>query len=449
MAKEQALARAGVIAAISTGLVDAAIGIVRLSGKESWTMAGSCLAPSPKAPTPRKMYRTSFFDPETAGLMDEVLVAFYEEGQSYTGDRMVEIFCHGGVVNLNSILEQLIVLGARQALPGEFTQQAFLNGRIDLTKALAIKAMAQSENPFALIQARKHLGGQFSDRLGAVREMLVGAIVEIEGEIELGERTLHEGVLNNALSGAIECLEMLAKGPKGLTGELRVVIVGAPNAGKSSLFNALLGKDRSIVTPIPGTTRDFLEATLRLGSYEVTLVDTAGLSKVPSGPVERIGIEKTCELLKEASLVLHLVDVVSKEASLEAFEGKVEGRMVVGSKKDLLWPSSPSKGAFDLFVSVRSGEGLDELKRLLTGRLEQIEAQSKAEVYALEEFERESLKDARDHVAHGVDGLEKGLALEAVSQELMDAISYIDRISGKILDFELMEGLFARFCVGK
>ena len=449
MAKEQAFARTGVIAAIATGLVDAAIGIVRLSGKESWELIGPCLAPSPKAPTPRRTYRTAFVDPRTAELMDEVLVAFYAEGRSFTGERMVEVFGHGGVANLTSILGKLIEQGARQALPGEFSQRAFLNGRIDLTKALAIKAMAQSGNPFALIQARKHLGGEFSARLDAVRGMLVASIVDIEGEIELEEDTLNEGSLENVLLGALESLKALTKGPKGLAGEFRIVIAGAPNAGKSSLFNALLGKERSIVTPIPGTTRDFLEASLRLGPYEVLLIDTAGLSKVPSGPVERLGIEKTYELLREASFVIHLVDVTSKEAPLEAFEGKAWGRMVVGSKKDLLWSPKPPDDSFDISVSAKSGEGMDALKRLLMGRLEQLEALSKEEVFALGGFEQESLQCAMDHALRAIDGLKKGMALEAVSQELLDAVSCIDRISGKILDFELMEGLFATFCVGK
>lgn len=449
MAKEQTLAGPGVIAAIATGMIDAALGIVRLSGEESWDILRPCLNPSLASPIPKKIVKRSFLDPETHEVMDEVLVVFYEKGKSFTGERMVEVFAHGGVANLTSILKVLFDQGARQALPGEFTQRAFLGGRIDLTQAIAIKTMASSGNPFALAQARKRLKGGFSKELDEIREILVKAIVDIEGEIEFEEGLFSPSAFKASLLEARARLKKLLEGPEGISDKLRLVIVGARNAGKSSLFNALLGMDRSIVTPIPGTTRDFLEASLRIGPFEAFLIDTAGLTEGTTDPIERLGIEKTKKLLQGATLAIHLIDISDPRAYSHGLPESSPNNLIVGSKKDLIPRSSILPKGFDGLVSVKTGEGLDTLRLCLQKRLETLESFSKQEVFALEGFEKDCLRAALSHVQEAFLGLESGFALEVVSQELMDAVSQIDRMSGKVLDFELMEGLFSTFCIGK
>jgi len=451
MAKTHTITRTDAIAAIASGHQDSAIGIIRASGEESWDIASRLFMKAISKIEPRKFYLKKLLDPESNEFLDEAMVAFFQANSSYTGEPMVEIFTHGGQINIKSILEKLFLQGMRQALPGEFTRRAFLNGKINLHKAMAIKALASAKTPFGLIQARKHMKGSFAVLVDALRGLLIGIIVELEGTLELEENGLmldEENVSNN-LRLAMSKVRVL-RGPKNFNvqEQLKVVLIGAPNVGKSSLFNVLTDKDRAIVWATPGTTRDFLEITLQFGPYEVTLVDTAGLGD-PTDPIEEVGVSKTMELIKQSNVLLFLHDLSHPDPNktLETFNK--EDLIIVGTKKDLAPQNSGFSTSTDINVSAKTSEGISSLKEIVTGRLKKIEAYTSEEVFAIDGFQRECFDKASEHLSSSIALLKTREPLEIISYEVGQALKEIDGLLGKSLDFEIMDGLFSTFCIGK
>ena len=305
------------IAAISTPVGEGGIGIVRISGDHALDIASRLFVTSATDRNwqSHRIRHGHVLDPTSGKRVDEVLVSYMQAPHSYTREDVVEINCHGGVVPLQEILSLCLRLGARQALPGEFTLRAFLNGRVDLSQAEAVLDVIRAKTGTGLSVAMRQLDGQLSGRVRSVRKRLLDVLAYLTATIDFAEQEVPLQDIGPDLSLAkAELQRLLSDADRGIICRrgIRAALVGRPNVGKSSLLNALLRVNRAIVTPVPGTTRDTLEETLNLRGMPVVLVDTAGLNNAAEDVVEQLGIERSLAALDRADLVLWVIDASSR-----------------------------------------------------------------------------------------------------------------------------------------
>ena len=389
--------------------------------------------------------------------MDEGILKYYPSPKSYTGEDMVEIFLHGNSLILRKALELFISKGIRLAEPGEFTKRAFLNGKMDLLQAEAVADLIGSKSERALRAAQRQLQGELSSLINSLRERLLEILAYVEADIEFSEEdipTLSKEQIIYLIKDIVQSIERLLSTVR--TGEylrrgINLAIVGKPNVGKSSLFNALLGTERAITTPIPGTTRDFIQESLTLKGIPINLIDTAGIRHTED-PVEKIGVERSLQKLKGADLVLFVVDGSSplEEEDLNIYK-LVEplAHMVVINKADL-----PLKeGVLRTFpeaikVSAVKGEGIEELKEALLERLG-VYALDSMQVYLSVRHEN-LLKKSKEVLKSLINKLETGdIFPEILMLDLREAISYLEEIVGVISTEDILGSIFSRFCIGK
>ncbi|MCL4503535.1 MAG: tRNA uridine-5-carboxymethylaminomethyl(34) synthesis GTPase MnmE [Deltaproteobacteria bacterium] len=454
---------AATIAAISTPPGEAGIGIVRLSGPEAAAIARKIFRPHQPRQTWRshRLYLGHIVDPQ-GSVIDEVLLTWMQAPQTYTREDVVEINCHSGFAVLSRILALVLEHGARLAQPGEFTLRAFLSGRIDLTQAEAVLEVIRSRTSAALQAAEGHLQGSLGLGLARIREDLLDWLARVEAALDFPEEAeeLASEAMIEALAIQVAALEDLAatyKSGRLLREGLLAVIAGRPNAGKSSLLNRLLDLDRSIVTEIPGTTRDLIEETITLGGIQVRLSDTAGL-RPARDRLEELGIARTRERLAQADLVLYLVDG-SEPLSPEDREALQElaGRrgLAVINKIDLpqaIKETDLTGGiAFPVLrISARTGEGIEALKQAvvdlaLGGGLKLSgEMITQARHHQLLESCLNSLSRARSLLASA-----PAPSWELVALELQEAIRELGEITGQEVGDEVLERIFGEFCLGK
>ncbi|QTX33474.1 tRNA uridine-5-carboxymethylaminomethyl(34) synthesis GTPase MnmE [Aminithiophilus ramosus] len=450
------------IAALSTALGESAIAIVRLSGPQSRRWA-DCLfrGRRPLAETePRFMSHGRLVD-ERGEPFDEVLAVWFAPGRSYTGEEMAEIHCHGGNMAARLCLERLHALGARPAKAGEFTQRAFLSGRIDLAQAEAILATIRARSEAGLKAAQKSLAGDLSRRAATLREKILDLSALVEAGLdypdeELPPLTGPELVEElRSLSGEAHLLFDRCRTGLLLSQGIAVALVGKPNVGKSSLLNALLARPRALVTAVAGTTRDVLEAPLSHRGVPLHLLDTAGL-RVPLDEVEALGIDRTMEALERADLALLVLD---GSAPLDDDDRRAASRLVgrphltLVNKSDLphrvgddeARALSPSLGV--LRLSAREGEGIEALKETVvdtvvgSGLLDEALNASASQLEELR-LARSALDEARRLVR-------EGLGEDVAAANLTEARSALDRLLFLDGDDALAERIFSRFCVGK
>lgn len=433
--------RGDVLVARATAAGAAALAIVRLSGPPGRTLGlARGVAPGlPSRPEPRRAYRSLFVDEEGAAL-DDGLVLWFAAPASATGEEVVELHAHGSPAVVEALVSSSVSRGARRARPGEFTRRALANGKVDLAKAEGIAGLAAAATRS---EARRALGlvrGELSRRVEAVREEILSALVELEARLDFVEdvEAAGEDVAVGRLAGAREALVALAgEGPAGRPGGDRptVVIVGAPNAGKSTLFNALLGEDRVLVTEHPGTTRDAVAEEVELGGAVVRLVDTAGIRETAE-PVERLGVETARRAAGGADLVL-----LAREPGGESVAGALpEGASVleVLTKADL--EDGPAAGG--LRVSARTGHGLEALRREMAARLGTAGADGPCDAFPRQ---REAIRRAAAELA----GVGTGVPAEIAAGAARAAIEALGEVTGETATEELLERIFSAFCVGK
>ncbi len=450
------------IAALSTALGESAIAIVRLSGPQSRRWA-DCLfrGRRPLAETePRFMSHGRLVD-ERGEPFDEVLAVWFAPGRSYTGEEMAEIHCHGGNMAARLCLERLHALGARPAKAGEFTQRAFLSGRIDLAQAEAVLATIRARSEAGLKAAQKSLAGDLSRRAATLREKILDLSALVEAGLdypdeELPPLTGPELVEElRSLSGEAHLLFDRCRTGLLLSQGIAVALVGKPNVGKSSLLNALLARPRALVTAVAGTTRDVLEEPLSHRGVPLHLLDTAGL-RVPLDEVEALGIDRTMEALERADLALLVLD---GSAPLDDDDRRAASRLVgrphltLVNKSDLphrvgddeARALSPSLGV--LRLSARGGEGIDALRETVvdtvvgSGLLDEALNASASQLEELR-LARSALDEARRLVR-------EGLGEDVAAANLTEARSALDRLLFLDGDDALAERIFSRFCVGK
>lgn len=453
------------VAAVSTPPGPGGIAIVRLSGAGAQSLASRLLSPGRALPEDRRAFlHTALRHPADGGRLDEAVVLSFPGRHSYTGEPVVEFQVHGGRLPARRVLEALATLGVEAAAPGEFTRRAFLNGRLDLSQAEAVMDLVGAESERAAAAAAEQLDGALSRRIAPLYDALVALRADVEASLDFDE-----GDVPDVLSGAtlsVRAREVRA-GVAGLLATWRegrllregalVVLAGRPNAGKSSLFNALLAQDRAIVADEPGTTRDLLEERLIVHGIPVRLVDTAGLREA-SGAVERQGVRRAEEQLRRADLRLRVIDASAPDVAAEASALATlpaGSTVAVFSKADLVpaasLPSVPS-GMRAVLVSARTGAGMEALRNVVADALGAGTA-SDAGV-AVNERHRALLERAAvalDEAIALAEGEGTGPDFDAVlmAQRLREAAEALGAITGRNVSEDVLEAVFSRFCVGK
>ncbi|RYD34985.1 MAG: tRNA uridine-5-carboxymethylaminomethyl(34) synthesis GTPase MnmE [Verrucomicrobiaceae bacterium] len=440
------------IAALSTPSGTGAIAVLRVSGPQSKAVAETVF----KGPALKP--RTALFGKLTAAdgtVIDEVLLTFFQEPASYTGEDTLEISCHGGVLVSRRVLERLLQAGARAAGPGEFTQRAFLNGKLDLTQAEAVMDVISAQTDRALHSARRQLDGVLGRTVLDLRDDLLGILAHVEAYIDFPEEDIDPDT-GEALKGRISRLQarmeaLLATADQGrlLREGVRTVLAGAPNAGKSSLLNRLLGFERAIVSDRPGTTRDTIEEVISLQGFPLRLVDTAGLRGHTEDGIEQAGMDRTRAQMAEADLIVEVVDAGQPPGPpLSLAEGMEEKWVRVLHKSDL--PAHPGwLGAEGVRVSSVTGEGLTDL----TDRLIQIitlggAAFEQTEV-AVNARHQAALESARTALGAALAEFQAGASAEFVALDLRLALEALGGIVGRVDTEDLLGVIFSQFCIGK
>ncbi len=455
------------IAAIATPPGAGGVGIVRLSGESLSGLAQKILG---KTPNPRYAHHTFLKDSQGSHI-DELILIYFQSPASFTGEDVIELHCHGGARLTQMVLNRALELGEEWGLelagPGEFSLRAYLNGKIDLAQAEAIADLISAQSDAAIRGAARSLQGQFSERVNFLIEQITQLRILVEStldfpeeEIEFLEASKAREQLSTILRDLDALVEKTEQG-KILRDGLRLALVGAPNVGKSSLLNCLLGEERAIVTPIAGTTRDRIQETISLEGVPIHLTDTAGLRE-SSDVVEQIGIERTWDEIANADIIIFMRDLSQSQnhEDLE-LEQKVKERadkrahiVYVFNKLDLLGATkiSPIESAAQhdpVFISAKTGAGLDQLKERILS-LAGWQSNLAAGAFTARDRHLVAIHKAKDHLLkaqiHGFSGNQR---LELFAEELRFAQDELGLITGKLLPDELLGKIFSEFCIGK
>jgi tRNA modification GTPase len=394
-------------------------------------------------------------DPANGERVDEALLLLMRAPRSFTREDVVEFHCHGGLEAVRRVQELVGAAGARPAGPGEFSQRAFLNGRLDLTRAEAIVEMINARSRRAAALAMAGLDGGLQQRIAALRQRLLDPLAELEARLDFEDDLppLDPAAVTAALREVRDELEQLVREARQgqlLREGLRVAIVGRPNVGKSSLLNRLSRRDRAIVTDLPGTTRDLLESELVLDGVPLTLLDTAGI-RPSDDPVERLGIARSKEALAAADAVLLLFDLgagwTAADAELRSLVPEGVPLLVVGNKADLAPPPTPPPSPADVAISACTGDGVDELVGLLLARCGVTDLGGLQ--VALNARQRDLAATAATALERSLEAASDGLPWDFWTIDLRQAVRSLGEITGEEVSEAVLDRVFARFCIGK
>lgn len=453
------------IAAIATALTNSGIGIIRVSGNEAFDIVDRIFRPKNKRKKLKeeKTYTVHYGHIQDGDeIIDEVLAIIMRGPHSYTAEDTVEIYCHGGVLVMKKILETVIKYGARMAEPGEFTKRAFLNGRIDLSQAEAVIDVINSKNNYALKSSVSQLSGSMSKKVKELREKLLFEIAFIESALDDPEHISLDGYpeklkvtvndmqeeLNRAIS-TFDSGRVLSEG-------IRTVILGKPNAGKSSLMNVLVGEERAIVTDIAGTTRDTLEENIRLHGISLNIVDTAGIRETED-VVEKIGVDKARANADDADLLIYVVDgSCPLDENDYQIMNLIEGRksIVLLNKTDLEMVLTPEEikektGKEVVAVSAKEQRGIDLLEEKIKELFLSGEIDFNDEVMITNVRHKTAMSEALKSLSLVKQSIEDQMPEDFYSIDLMNAYEQLGTIIGESLEDDLVNEIFNKFCMGK
>ncbi|MCM8801325.1 MAG: tRNA uridine-5-carboxymethylaminomethyl(34) synthesis GTPase MnmE [Candidatus Omnitrophica bacterium] len=463
------------IAAIATPMGESGIGIVRISGKEALLIADKIfLSKDGKKPSSFKTYTVHYgwiiesssrLNPSSSTkeyeVVDEVILTVMRAPKSYTKEDVVEINCHGGIVALRRVLELVLDNGARLAEPGEFTKRAFLNGRIDLTQAEAVLDIIKAKTDYALKIGIQQLRGGLSLRINKLRDSLIDILCLLEANIDFPEEEIGRIDLDDitkmlqAVTRQLKYLLENAKQGRILREGIKVVICGRPNVGKSSLLNALLKQERSIVTPIAGTTRDTIEEIFDIKGIPIRIVDTAGIIE-PKDLIERKAIQRTRNQIASADLVILLFDGSQRlteydELLIKRLKQKMT--LAVINKIDLKQRIERLriKKIFKQLIEISAKKfiNIDLLEEAIVNLVYSGKVQSLESVLMSNLRHIRIIKGVERLITRALNSLKDNLSLEFIAQDIKDALLYLDEILGKSFNEDLLERIFSEFCIGK
>lgn len=453
------------IAAVATAMTASGIGIIRISGPDSRAITGKIYRSKggkkriEEVPTHTINYGFIWDGEE---MIDEVLVMVMDGPRSYTGEDTVEIDCHGGVLAMKRVLETVVKYGARPAEPGEFTKRAFLNGRIDLSQAEAVIDVINAKNEYALKSSVSQLRGAVQKVIREIREQIIYQIAYIESALDdpehisidgYGERLKEE---TGAIKEKINRLLDTVKEGKLMKEGIKTVIVGKPNAGKSSLLNILVGEERAIVTDIAGTTRDILEETIVLHGISLRMIDTAGIRNTED-VVEKIGVGKAIEYAKDADLVLYVVDASTPldENDREIIKLLEDKKAVIILNKTDLKQVVEERDLRELAdhpvvsISAKEEEGIDRLEQQIKEMFFEGNLTFNDEIYITNVRHKAALEEAKRSILLVEDSIEMGMPEDFYSIDLMNAYEALGSIIGEAVGEDLVNEIFSKFCTGK
>lgn len=450
------------IVALATPFGRSGIAVIRLSGDTSLEIAGKLTRDEKFNPQPRLAVLKKIYDLETAEVLDETIITYFQSPQSFTGEDVIEISCHGSPVILRQIIDFCLKLDARMADAGEFSLRALANGRMNLSQAEAVRDLIDAQTIASARQSVRQLRGELSNQLQSLKDELLNVIIVLESSIEFVEDDLpdlqNENIVNKLSVIAADVGKMAStfKAGKLLREGLKVALVGRPNVGKSSLFNSLLGHDRAIVTEIAGTTRDQLHEKLVIENIPVSLIDTAGLRETTDA-VESIGVERSKRAMVDADLVIVLLDG-SENLTVEDYEALKNtedlNRIIAVNKIDLKLPDdemlsqiSNSKSQI-IKVSAKTGKGLNELQKAIVEPFHPQDIEVSGFLIS-DARHNDLLLRTEGEIANSIDTLSQKMSEEIVLIGLHNALRYLGQITGETTTEDMLTRIFSTFCIGK
>lgn len=449
------------IAAIATALAPSALALIRISGKNCIELLSKVFS-RPEALTQAEGNTIVYgwivdsVNPDQKQKIDEVLVSVFRAPKSYTGEEMAEISCHGGISPVTAIFNLLLKNGFRTALPGEFTFRAFINGKTDLTKSEAVKEIIDSKTDASRSLAAGRLSGNLYNEIQSIKEKIISTIASIEVELEYpeDEENFSDSFDSTLLLQAKNSLTELSKSwqsQKLYQDGARIILCGKTNAGKSSLFNALLKEERAIVSDIEGTTRDWIESWVSFDGIPARLFDTAGL-RITDDVIEQRGVEMTKDLTQDADIIIYLIDSTKEESKddidfINSFNGKIPVIKVL-NKIDVLQNNS-KLDENSVKISAKTGLGISDLIKTVKGTLVQSTKSDRTQAGLGSERQKQAVDEALDSVNHALEVSKDGFSMDAVVQDLEDALSFLSEITGETTPEDILGNIFANFCVGK
>lgn len=454
------------IAAIATPPGEGGIGVIRISGPEALSVASQVLKSTHHQPfsiiQPRKVYHGEAIHLQTGNVLDEVIFFYFQKPHSYTGEDIIEIQAHGSMLGLTQILNQILSINVRLADPGEFTQRAFLNGRIDLIQAESVIDLIRAKTEKGRQLALRQLQGRSTAVIHSLESDLYQILTLIEALLDFPEEGIPDieqaSIIHKVTLIIQQLVKLIQNSEEGqkIQDGISIVITGRPNVGKSSLLNSFLQEERAIVTSLPGTTRDVIEAQYQLKGIPIRLIDTAGLRETDN-PVEQIGIKKAQEYLDNADLILLVIDgsePLTSEDSILINKFQDRPLLVVINKTDL--PQKVFSNDFREFSNLKlietstlSGEGLERLESAVTNLI----GMGRIQVDDLPILSRIRHKKALENAVFAlqrfIQGIRDGLSEDLLAVELREALTSIGQITGKNVTSEVIEQIFSQFCIGK
>ena len=445
------------IVGLATPSGTSALAVIRLSGKECDLFVEKVF--DKKRVQPRHAVLTQYRDTDHH-IVDQVIYTFYAENASYTGEAMLEISCHGNLLIVQKIIKDLIQRGCRMAEPGEFTRRAFLNGKMDLSQTEAVIDIIHARSEQALQFAQRQLQGSLAKSINSLVDSLLDITAVVEAYIDFPEEDLpkenKEDLVENIMQLTARIDRLIQTQPYGdfLKNGAKVVLIGSPNAGKSSLLNKLVEKDRALVDEMPGTTRDFIEERVTIGNYPISLIDTAGLRLVQSS-VEQQGMARTIEQACSADLLLLVIDSAqpNPELSSEIQQHIIHKKCVIVENKIDLSQSHDRSCFFPASIHCRlsalTGQGIDALKEKIKALLEKNLNLSDSDIIIVNTRHAHALEASRVVLAQAAEKLRKQEPSELIASDLREALRSLGEITGAIDNEKVLDKVFQNFCIGK
>jgi tRNA modification GTPase len=448
------------IAAIATPIGEGGIAVIRVSGKDAISIVDQAFEGKPLVEQPTHTVHFGKIVDKKGLPVDEVLISIFRSPKSYTGEETVEISCHGGVLVTQKVLETILALGVKSAEAGEFTQRAFLNGKLDLDQAEAVADIIHAKSIKAVDAAHQQLEGRLDDHVKKFRHQIIDATAMIELELDFIEEDVEfankeqlRQLLQDVDSEISALLETYETGRIVKDG-VKTVLIGRPNAGKSTLLNTLVGSDRAIVTDIAGTTRDTIDADWNYDGLLFKLIDTAGLRETLD-VVEAEGVKRSQKAFEQADLVVYLKDLShpfndDERKEIADFQKRAGETpfILIGTKKDQEIDEE-WRTEFDLKISAIDGEKIKELKQLLKDRALENKHYDASSLLVTSTRHRDALQKTQSHIQAALNGLDLGMTGDFLSIDLRAALNELGTVTGEITNEHILDSIFSRFCIGK